>query len=266
MKIKRLIAVMVTGILLCTACGQKEENITNSTKEDVTAVASTDGSVDASEKIQEQEESVDELDKTEEEAIDDEIEYEEVIGDVDEVEYEEVFGDEDVDYGSITMDDIVSYEVGLDIPLMETDLTGKLQYLSKDEMGIDSLTVLFPSAYYITNQTPRATEVFDEESWTNFMVSVKADSHEFHDSNAFDKYEYGKYIVTVQNMDRGEGTEKERVNDMQYDIEIYNTELGTRILIQVAAHLEGEDAVQFMKDYEEAFVSHILTQVEAASK
>lgn len=255
MKIRRLIAVMLMTVLFCTACGQKEEVVTNSTNEDVTADASTEvstaDSVDETEEIQEQEESVDEADQVENE----EIEYEEVIGDTDETEYEEVIGDTDANYGEITMNDIVPSELGVVIPMMETDPTGNIQYLTLDDIGLNSLSILFPLQYYVTAQTQFGTEILDVDSGTSFRTYAYVDNYEYREKAKYETHDYGKYIVQLDI----------KGDDMQVIASIFNIENGTRLVITTVGHMESETGIATIAEYKEAYIADLLAQVEAAA-
>lgn len=257
MKIRRMVAVMFTALLFCTACGQKEEAVTNSTNKDATAdtstEVSTDDSADETEEIQEQEKSVDEVDEVE----NGEIEYEEVIGDVDEIEYEEVVGDYDVNYGEITMADIIPTELGTSIPLMEAPDGASYQYYDMDAVELNGLTVLFPSPLYITGYYDNGVEVFDRDVMTNFAVSAHVSQQEYKESGKYTAYDYGKFIVQVKDDDD---------ESVACSINIYNVDNGMKLSIQVTGYMESETGKTTISEYKTALVPNILAQVEAMSK
>ena len=255
---KRRIVTAICCITLCTsllACGQKEA-VSSSTNENVAADKSTEvstaDSVDETEKIQEQEESVDEADEVE----DDEIEYEEVIGDVDEIEYEEVIGDTDASFGEITMAEIVPSELGVVIPMMETDPTGNIEYLTLDDVGLRSLSILFPLQHYVTAQTQFGTEILDVDSGTSFRTYAYVDNYEYREKAKYETHDYGKYIVQLD----------VKGNDMQVIASIFNMENGTRLVITTVGHMESETGIATIAEYKEAYIADLLAQVEAASK
>lgn len=178
--------------------------------------------------------------------------------------YEEVIGDVDFDIANITIDDMVSAEIGVDVMV---DADNDLPWANA---GLDGLTVLFPRAMYWTLEGPDAsghimTIANNEERSIEFKLLVNVREGAYKADAKCEVYDYGNYIVTVRNNDPRAGREGENLKSAGYTISISNIEMNTYALITLNAGMNTDNGEAVISAYKEAYIADILAQMEARS-
>lgn len=170
------------------------------------------------------------------------------------IEYEEVIGDIDVSASDVTISDIVDYELGLDIPLKKEDLRGN-PYLSMSDFSMPQITIPFPSAQFITNQTDWQTSIDGELGYSYFNVSAFIKEEDEFKSLKSTISEYGKYTLAI--------TDKSEETFVGFVIYIWDSEANTVMQIDIAGGIR--DNTELYDYWYNAIIDSITAQVKAAA-